>query len=81
MDRTGVRLLIVDDDGELSQTLVSRFQRLGMTVATVDTVAAALALVESKTFDVALLDYHLPDGTGSFWSSSRSSSRSWRPSC
>lgn len=64
MNRASVRLLIVDDDVELSATLVSRFQRLGMSVAAADRVAAALALAEAKTFDVALLDLNLPDGTG-----------------
>lgn len=64
MDPSGVRLLIVDDDVELSVTLVSRFQRLGMTVTAAENVASALELAEAKTFDVALLDLHLPDGTG-----------------
>jgi len=59
-----LRLFIVDDDEPLCQTLASRFQRQGMTVATAGSVAEALALAKSQTFDVALLDLHLPDGSG-----------------
>src|SRR4051812_3873360 len=59
-----VRLFIVDDDEPLRQTLAGRFTRQGMTVATAGSVAEALNLAESQNFDVALLDLHLPDGSG-----------------
>ncbi len=62
--RGRLRLFIVDDDEQLSQTLVSRFRRQGMTVTAADSKAAALALAQEHDFDVALLDLHLPDGTG-----------------
>jgi DNA-binding NtrC family response regulator len=64
MEQPRIRLLIVDDDEDLRQTLAQRFQKQGMTVTPADTVAAAVALAESKFFDVALLDLNLPDGTG-----------------
>src|SRR5262245_60575845 len=64
MSRHSIRLLIVEDDEELRCNLASRFQRLGMAVDGAATVADASALAEAKTYDVALLDYHLPDGTG-----------------
>ncbi len=57
-----LRLFIVDDDEALRQTLASRFKRQGMTVSTAASVAEALA--KDQSFDVALLDLHLPDGTG-----------------
>src|ERR1700681_1685603 len=57
-----IRLFIVDDDEPLRQTLTSRFQRQGMSVATAGSVAEALA--QTRSFDVALLDLHLPDGSG-----------------
>jgi DNA-binding NtrC family response regulator len=59
-----LRLFIVDDDEALRQTLAGRFQRQGMTVTTASTVAEALNLAKSRSFDVALLDLHLPDGNG-----------------
>jgi DNA-binding NtrC family response regulator len=59
-----VRLLIVDDDDQLRQTLEKRFKRQGMTVATAATAAEALERAEQERFDVALLDLHLPDQTG-----------------
>src|SRR5260370_36259492 len=59
-----VRLLIVDDDDQLRQTLERRFRRQGMKVAAAATAADALDRAEQERFDVALLDLHLPDLTG-----------------
>jgi DNA-binding NtrC family response regulator len=59
-----IRLLIVDDDDQLRQTLVRRFQRQGMTVAAVASAEQALLLLSQRTFDVALLDLHLPGQSG-----------------
>jgi DNA-binding NtrC family response regulator len=58
------RLLIVDDDETLRQTLAGRFKRQGMTVAAAGNIAEALKLAKAQQFDVALLDLHLPDGNG-----------------
>ena len=63
-DRGRIRLFIVDDDETLCQTLASRFQRQAMTVTTAGSVAEALHVAKSSSFDVALLDLHLPDGCG-----------------
>jgi ActR/RegA family two-component response regulator len=62
--RARLRLFIVDDDESLRQTLAKRFQQQGMTVTTAGSVAEALELAKSQSFDVALLDLHLPDGSG-----------------
>jgi DNA-binding NtrC family response regulator len=59
-----VRLLIVDDDDQLRQTLERRFKRQGMTVVTSPTATDALERADQDRFDVALLDLHLPDLTG-----------------
>jgi DNA-binding NtrC family response regulator len=61
---TPLRLLIVDDDDQLRETLVRRFQRQGMQVTGAGT--AEEALTKSKQFrcDVALLDLHLPGKSG-----------------
>jgi DNA-binding NtrC family response regulator len=63
-DPDPIRLFIVDDDEPLRQTLTSRFQRQGMQVVAGASMAEALGLAKSHSFDVALLDLHLPDGSG-----------------
>jgi DNA-binding NtrC family response regulator len=62
--RPPLHLLIVDDDDQLRQTLVRRFQRQGVSVTEAPTGAAALAKANQARQDVALLDLHLPDMTG-----------------
>ncbi len=62
--RAPIRLLIVDDDDELRDTLASRFERLGLSVTAVGSGEEALALASHSRFDVALLDLHLPGMDG-----------------
>jgi DNA-binding NtrC family response regulator len=59
-----LRLLIVDDDDVLRETLARRFKKQGMAVTAAANAAEALELAEHDHFDVALLDLHLPDCTG-----------------
>jgi DNA-binding NtrC family response regulator len=59
-----MRLLIVDDDDQLRQTLARRFQRQGMEVTTAAGAEEALAKAEHNRWDVALLDLHLPGKSG-----------------
>jgi DNA-binding NtrC family response regulator len=54
----------VDDDEQLCQTLVQRFQRQGLRVASAGNGADALRQLSHMPMDVALLDLHLPDTTG-----------------
>src|SRR5262245_14052798 len=61
---TAIRLLIVDDDDQLRQTLVRRFERNGMSVTAAASAEAAEALLERHRFEVALLDLHLPGKSG-----------------
>lgn len=63
-ERGQLRLFIVDDDETLRQMLAGRFERQGMAVLTAGSVMEALAKAQAETFDVALLDLHLPDGSG-----------------
>jgi DNA-binding NtrC family response regulator len=58
------RLLIVDDDEDIRQTLAERFRRLGMTVTTAGSAEEALKTATQARFDVALLDLHLPGMSG-----------------
>lgn len=57
-----IHLLIVDDDDQLRQTLVKRFQRGGMKV--VEARDGEEALTKTTRFDVALLDLHMPGMNG-----------------
>jgi DNA-binding NtrC family response regulator len=59
-----MHLLIVDDDEELREALVRRFQRQGMTVTAAATSEEALARTAHGRWDVALLDLHLPGLSG-----------------
>jgi DNA-binding NtrC family response regulator len=59
-----IRLLIVDDDDQLRQTLARRFQRQGMEVAAAASAEEALARADQNRCDVALLDLHLPGKNG-----------------
>ncbi len=60
----GIRLLIVDDDDQLRQTLKRRFQRQGMHVSEAPSGEAALQQLANDRFDVALLDLHMPGMSG-----------------
>jgi len=55
----------VDDDEALAEMISIALGESGCDVAVAGSVAAAFALLASREFDVALLDLHLPDGTGS----------------
>jgi DNA-binding NtrC family response regulator len=59
-----LHLLIVDDDEQIREALLRRFTRQGVQVTTACGVADAVASAARSRQDVALLDLHLPDGTG-----------------
>jgi DNA-binding NtrC family response regulator len=54
----------VDDDDDLRDTLVGRFERLGLAVTAAASGEEALARAADARFDVALLDLHLPGISG-----------------
>lgn len=57
------RVLIVEDDESVAQTLVRVFQSHGYEAAVAGTLSTAWQRRETENFDVVILDYHLPDGT------------------
>jgi DNA-binding NtrC family response regulator len=62
--RSPLRLLLVDDDDDLRQLLTSRFRKLGWKVTDCPSAEDALARADAGTFDVAVLDLHLPGMSG-----------------
>jgi CheY-like chemotaxis protein len=56
---------LVVDDNQLNSRLVGAIlRRLGWTVQSVDSGAAALALLEGRSFDLVLLDLRMPAMSG-----------------
>jgi DNA-binding response OmpR family regulator len=63
--RVGRRILIVDDDGALRQSLTEQLELHGEFIAIeCDTAERAIEMVESERFDAILLDLGLPDMDG-----------------
>jgi signal transduction histidine kinase/DNA-binding response OmpR family regulator len=60
----GRRVLIVDDNATNLRVLSAQLAAWGLLGTTADGAAAALALLETEDFDVAVLDLHMPDGDG-----------------
>jgi DNA-binding NtrC family response regulator len=58
------RVLLVDDDPGVSEVLGLLLERESYAVSQAATRKQAIALVESREFDVVVTDLKLPDGTG-----------------
>jgi DNA-binding response OmpR family regulator len=58
------RILIVEDERNLGETLQERLSSLGFDACWVETVEGALAELGRRRYDLALLDVNLPDGNG-----------------
>jgi diguanylate cyclase (GGDEF)-like protein/PAS domain S-box-containing protein len=59
-----MRVLILDDEVDISTLVCEELERCGLTVTVTSTVAGGLRAVESADFDVAIIDVGLPDGSG-----------------
>ena len=59
-----IDLLIVDDDNDFRQTLVSRFARHGFRVQDAASAEQALGLAQRREFDVAVFDVMMPGVSG-----------------
>jgi len=57
-------ILIVEDDASLRQMLAWELGELGYRVTAAENCAEARSLRSGRRFDLALLDYQLPDGDG-----------------
>ena len=58
------RLLIVDDESAVSESLSAFFSDFGLTPQTAASAEAGLKLVETTKFDLAVVDIRLPDHNG-----------------
>jgi DNA-binding response OmpR family regulator len=64
-EKTKTRLLLVDDDAILRQTISAILEHGGFEVHCAENVNEALKLIGSQTFDVLVSDLHMPhDGDG-----------------
>ena len=61
---TAQRLLLVEDDASLGETLQERLGKAGYAVEWVMTQASAQRAFRAGTFDLIILDVGLPDGSG-----------------
>ena len=57
-------VLIVDDDLDLSMVISDMLEDYGYSVETADSAEAAFTALETKRYDLLLLDINLPDSTG-----------------
>lgn len=58
------RLLIVEDDIALSESVALALETAGFLVFTANTVNEAKKMLDSSDYDLLLLDVNLPDGSG-----------------
>jgi two-component system, NtrC family, response regulator HydG len=58
------KILLVEDDLTFSQLLQVFLQKYGHSISTAQNIVGALKLIAQNTFELLLLDYRLPDGTG-----------------
>jgi two-component system NtrC family response regulator len=57
-------ILIVDDDRQVCETMLSMVQRMGYAGCCAETLAEGLRQLQDVDFDVVFLDVRLPDGDG-----------------
>ncbi len=57
-------ILYIEDDKGLARLLQKKMQRLGYDIAIAFSLEEGLNQIRSNNFDLILLDYYLPDGTG-----------------
>jgi CheY-like chemotaxis protein len=58
-----LRALIIDDDPAIRLTLGALLEEGGVQVIEADSVQAGAAALAAESFDLVVLDWHLPDGT------------------
>ncbi len=64
MARDVQRVLLVEDDAKLRRAIRRSIRSDARVIVEVSSCKAALAALEGSSFDMVLLDVHLPDGSG-----------------
>lgn len=60
----GISILVVEDHPETEKELCSALKSMGAKIESCGTVAEGIRLATRRPFDVGIIDYGLPDGTG-----------------
>ncbi|MGH8800123.1 MAG: sigma-54-dependent transcriptional regulator, partial [Casimicrobiaceae bacterium] len=63
-DRGQPKVLVVDDEPDLLELLELTLSRMGLDTSRAQSVADAIELLDSQSFDLCLTDMRLPDGEG-----------------
>jgi DNA-binding NtrC family response regulator len=61
---SGLSLLLLEDEPLLRKQISAYLERLGADVTTVDSMQKARKVIQDLSFDFAIMDVNLPDGTG-----------------
>jgi PAS domain S-box-containing protein len=64
VEKTGWRVLLVEDHEDTRRVMQRLLESLGCTVVSAGTVREAVALADKEHFDLMISDIGLPDGTG-----------------
>jgi DNA-binding response OmpR family regulator len=64
VNRTPTKVLLVEDDTQISKSLSMSLSYSGFDVTTAESLAEAWAKFAERRYDILLLDVNLPDGTG-----------------
>ena len=62
--RKDLRVLLVDDDLDVTEAVAGYLRSLGYDVECAGDLASAAGCISKQTFDLAILDLNLPDGSG-----------------
>ena len=64
LDRTGIHLLVVDDDDRIRDLLKTFLSKKGFRVSTAESAETARRLMQTLAFDLLILDVMMPGENG-----------------
>jgi DNA-binding response OmpR family regulator len=63
-DQDAYRILLVEDEHEVARSVLDALSSRGLSVIHAPSLTVARQILDSQTFDLAILDLNLPDGSG-----------------